>query len=232
MLAAMCPCPLGGESDKKRLVEMSPFKTSGSGSDNDSNDGGPQTMTDRAKGWLSMATAPLSALKEQHEQASARATRKDALKAGAQMMMLPEGRGEPKPVRVSLSSDGSMVTWSGGGQSGVMALSAVRAAKPVLQSGFFKSGGPVPCQWMLVADDQTVRFEAGSEEEKEQWMSTIEECSQEQSEAKTGRKLAAQAKRRMGLEERRREAERRKAEVMKTTTGGMKHTAAAMMNRA
>ena len=51
--------------------------------------------------------------------------------------------------------------------------------------------------------------------------------------AKTGRKLAAQAKRKMGLAERQREAERRKAEVMKTcTSGGMKHTAAAMMNRA
>ena len=50
--------------------------------------------------------------------------------------------------------------------------------------------------------------------------------------AKTGRKMLAQQKRRMGLEERRREAERRKAEVMKTCTSGLKHTAAAMINRA
>ena len=58
-------------------------------------------------------------------------------------------------------------------------------------------------------------------------------CCAEQGEAKTGRKLAYQAKRRMGLEERKREAERRKAEVMKTCAGGgMKHTATAMMNRA
>ena len=150
------------------------------------------------------------------------------------MRLLPDGRGEaPKEVRVALSTDGAMLTWSGAGGSGVMALSAVRDVKPVTQSGLFRSGGPVPCQWMLVADDQTVRFEAASEEVKAQWMGTIEQCVAEQMEAKSGRKLAYQAKRRMGLEEKRRDAERRKAEVMKTCgSGGMKHTAAAMMSRA
>lgn len=234
-LFSACPCPMGA-SDKKRLVEMSPFRTAGSGSDNDSNseDAPPATMADRAKGWLSMAAAPITALKERNDKAAARAARLDVLKAGAQMQLLPDGRsGQPTPVRVSLSADSSMITWSGAGGSGVMALSAVRDVKPVLQSGFFRSGGPVPGQWMLVADDQTVRFEASSEEEKQVWLSTVEECSQEQVEAKTGRKLAAQARRKMGLEERRRDAERRKAEVMKNcSSGGMKHTAAAMMNRA
>ena len=50
---------------------------------------------------------------------------------------------------------------------------------------------------MLVADDQTVRFEASSDEERQNWMETLDECCKEQLEAKSGRKLAAQAKRRM-----------------------------------
>jgi hypothetical protein len=205
------------------MIEMSPF--GGSGSDADSNDepAAPASLADRATGWLKKAAAPLQALKERHEKDAAHAAARDTLKAGATMQLLPDGRGDaPKPVRVSLSSDGAMVTWSGSGVSGVMALSAAREVKPVLQSGFFRSGGPIPGQWMLVADDQTVRFEASSEEEKEHWISTLDRLCAEQLEAKSGRKMAAQAKRRMGLEERRREAERRKAEVLKTcSSGGM-----------
>ena len=68
---------------------------------------------------------------------------------------------------------------------------------------------------------------------KTEWMEATEELRHKEVEAKTGRKMAYQAKRKFGLEEKRREAERRKAEVLKTcATGGMKHTANAMMNRA
>ena len=76
-------------------------------------------------------------------------------------------------------------------------------------------------------------FEAKDDDVKAQWMSTLEECAAAAAEAKVGRKMMQQAKRRMGLDERKRDAERRKAEVMKSVgTGGMKHTAAAMMSRA
>ena len=228
----LCPCPIGGKgSSTKRSVELSPFRTAGSGSDSDGKDGdaeGGQTLADRAKGWLSMAVSPITKLKEDHDKASERAVRAETLKGGATMKLLPDGRGEPTSIRVALSSDGSMITWNGAGKSGVMALSAVREVKPVLASGFFRSGDPIPGQWMLVADDQSVRFET-SDEEKTFWMSTIEDLAQEQLQAKTGRKVAATARRKMGIEERRRDAERRKAEVLKTcSSGGMKHTACAM----
>ena len=229
----LCPCPIGGRgggSSTKRSIELSPFRTAGSGSDSDK-DGETemsQTLADKAKGWFSMAVAPITKMKEDHDKANKRAGRVETLKGGATMKLLPDGRGEPTSVRVALSSDGAMVTWNGVGKSGVMALSAVREVKPVLASGFFRAGDPIPGQWMLVADDQSVRFEA-SDEEKAFWMSTIEELAQEQVQAKTGRKVAATARRKMGIEERRREAERRKAEVLKTcASGGMKHTAAAM----
>lgn len=230
MLSALCPCPTGPSG--KRLVEMTAFREAGSGSD-DGREPEPQTLGDKARGWLAAGLAPIQALKESREKAAAHQERLDALKQGSTMRLLPDGRGEtPKEVRVRLSSDGAMLTWTGSGHSGVMALSAVREVKEVLQAGFFKAGGPVPCQWMLVSDDQTVRLEAATDEEKVEWMSALDACSKDQHEAKTGRKLLAQQKRRMGLEERRREAERRKAEVLKTcTAGGMKHTAAAMMNR-
>lgn len=230
-MAWPCPCPLGRSA--KQLVELSPFRDAGSGSD-EGDAPAPTSLSDRAKGWLSAAAAPIQTWREGQEKAAAVAEKVNVLKAGAQMRLLPDARGEsPKDVRVALSSDGAMLTWSGAGESGVMALSAVRDVKPVMQSGLFRAGGPVPCQWMLVADDQTARFEAASDEVKEQWMSTLHECVAEQLEAKSGRKMAYQAKRRIGLEEKRRDAERRKAEVMKTCgSGGMKHTAAAMMNRA
>lgn len=228
---ALCPCPIGS---KQRLVELSPFRDAGSGSDEEATPAAPATLADKAKGWFEMATKPIATYRENQAKASARAERVELLKRGAAMKLLPDGRGQaPKDVRVALAADGSMLTWSGTSESGVMALSAVRDIKTVTQTGIFSRGGDVPCQWMCVSDDQTVRFEAASDADKLEWMQVLEECRVEQCEAKSGRKLAYQAKRRMGLEEKRREAERRKAEVMKTcSTGGMKHTAAAMMNRA
>lgn len=53
-----------------------------------------------------------------------------------------------------------------------------------------------------------------------------------QAEAKVQRKMGYTRKKLHDLDERKKEAERRKAEVLKTCgSGGMKHTAAAMMNR-
>ena len=114
-----------------------------------------------------------------------------------------------------------------------MAMSAIREVKPVMSSTFFSKPAPIPKQFKLIADDQIVSFEAKDDDVKAQWMSTLEECAAAAAEAKVGRKMMQQAKRRMGLDERKRDAERRKAEVMKSVgTGGMKHTAAAMMSRA
>lgn len=233
---ALCPCPMGASGGK--LVELTPFGGAGSGSDEDragpaAASDEPATLADRAKGWLAMGLAPVQAMRDSRQRAADQEERLNALKVGAAMRLLPDGRGEaPRDVHVKLSPDGAMLMWSGQGMSGVMALSAVREVKEVLQQGIFRSGGPVPGQWLLASDDQTVRFEASSDEVKSEWMKAIELASGEQREAKTGRKLLAQQSRRMGLEERKREAERRKAEVLKTcTSGGMKHTAAAMMSR-
>ena len=76
-------------------------------------------------------------------------------------------------------------------------------------------------------------MQAGSEVEKEAWISTLSELCKKQASAKADRKLGYAAQRRRELEERTREAERRKAAVLATCgVSGMKHTAAAMMNRA
>jgi hypothetical protein len=89
----------------------------------------------------------------------------------------------------------------------------------------------IPNQFKLIAEDQAVGFEAKDEEVKEKWMSTLQECSVAAAQAKVGRNtMQKQVKREMGLEERRRANERRKAEIIKGA-GGMKHTAAAKMNR-
>ena len=230
-MSFLCPCPFGSKTSQK-LVEMSPFRDAGSGSEDEAP--APATLADKAKGWLATAAAPLQKLREHQAKEAAKAEKVGVLKAGATMKLLPDAKGEiPKDVRVSLSQDGAMLTWSGAGGSGVMALSAVRDVKPVLAQGIFRAGGPVPCQWMCVADDQAVRFEASSDEVKTEWMSTLVECVAQQMEAKSGRKLAYQAKRQIGLEQKRREAERRKAEVLKTCSGGgMKHTGARARTRA
>ena len=173
-MSAFCPCPIGGSSNK-RLVELSPFRDAGSGSE-DGDAAAPATLADKAKGWLEMAAKPISTFRDNQAKAAAHAERVGVLKTGTTMKLLPDGRGSPSDVRISLASDGSMLTWSGQqGGSGVMALSAVRDIKKVTQTGIFSRGGDVPCQWMLVADDQSVRFEAGSEEEKQLWMDVLDQ---------------------------------------------------------
>lgn len=171
MLKTVCPCLFDEQSGK--LVEMSPFKDSSS----DNGDQAPETMADKAKGWLSKAAAPIATFQAQRAEAAAHAERVDKLKAGTSMQLLPTGRGAPQPVRIAVSSDGAMVTWqsiSGPTVSGVLALSAVREVKPVTAQGILRSGGPVPLQFQLVADDQTVKLEASSETEKDEWMNTLE----------------------------------------------------------
>jgi len=238
MLKTACPCLF--DDSGQPLVELSPFKDRGSTSDRDASDeenAQGSGAAEKAKSWWSMATAPLETFQKQRAEMAMKQERNGRLQAGSQMKLLPAGRGEPSTARVTLSRDNTMVTWQtinpGQSESGVLALSAVREVKPVLAQSLFGKGAPIPCQWMMVSDDLTVRFEAESEAVKTEWMEATEELRHKEVEAKTGRKMAYQAKRKFGLEEKRREAERRKAEVLKTcATGGMKHTANAMMNRA
>ena len=176
MLKQACPCLFDEQSGKNRVVEMSPFRTDGSNSDDgvSTPEQGQETIADKAKSWLSMAAAPLSTLQAHRAESAAHQQRVDRLKAGEQMKLLPTGRGEPTMSKVALSQDGTMITWQSGSTSGVLALSAIREVKVVLETGFLRKGGPVPCQWSLVADDQTVQFEAESEAVKTEWMEVIE----------------------------------------------------------
>ena len=45
-------------------------------------------------------------------------------------------------------------------ESGALALGVVREVKPVMAGGVFRSASEVPLQWTVVADDETVKFEA------------------------------------------------------------------------
>jgi hypothetical protein len=231
-LKVACPCLFSDDAAKK-LMGIPPANSDSDSEKPDSSMGG------KARGWLEMASAPVKAFQDRQQQNVARTERIDWLKAGSAMKLLSkEGS---SAVRLSLSADGALVTWQSlemvsgmPKESGVLALSAVREVVPVLQTGFLRSGGPVPRQWQLLADDQTAKFEAESEEDKDRWMSTVEELRHHEADAKAERKIGYTTRRKMGLEERRREAERRKAEVLKSCggQGGMKHTAAAMMSRA
>ena len=211
-LAVLCPCmPIPGSVDKQPIRDDT--------SDRDGEEG-PPSLALKAKGWLGKLAAPITAMKDDYDKERAREAKLEELKAGT-------------TVKIAVSSDGTMVTWTASGVSGVMAMSAIREVKPVMSSTFFSKPAPIPKQFKLIADDQIVSFEAKDDDVKAQWMSTLEECAAAAAEAKVGRKMMQQAKRRMGLDERKRDAERRKAEVMKSVgTGGMKHTAAAMMSRA
>lgn len=238
ILKQACPCLFGDEEARKKMMEMAPFKSSTHGSDSDS-DKAPEGMADRAKGFLSMAMAPVKAFQQKREQDAARDERKEKLKAGSVMKLLTKDEPRGVGVRLSLSSDGALLTWQSLAmvnnmpkESGVLALSSVEEIKPVLQSGFLRSGAPIPGQWQLIAGAETVKFEADCEEDKEQWMTTLEELRHHEADAKAERKIGHQTRRKMEIEKKQRDAERRKAEVLKSCgNGGMKHTAAAMMNR-
>jgi len=197
-LRSVCPCLFSDDAAKK-LMGMPPAN---SDSDSEKPD---SSMGDKARGWLEMASAPVKAFQDRRQQDARRAERIEWLKAGSAMRLLSkEGS---SAVRLSLSADGALVTWQSvemaGGmpkESGVLALSAVREVAPVLQTGFLRSGGPVPRQWQLVADDQTAKFEAESEEDKDRWMSTVEELRHHEADAKAERKIGYTTRRKMGLE--------------------------------
>ena len=139
MTSFLCPCPTGSGASK--LVEMTGLKDAGSESGDEQPPAAPETLADKAKSWLSVAAAPIKSLQESRAKAAAKQEKLDVLKAGCTMKLLPEGRGDPQNVRVALSNDGAMLTWSGAGGSGVMALSAVREVKPILQTGLWASLG-------------------------------------------------------------------------------------------
>jgi len=227
LLSLVCPCVFGGaEGQRKQLFEMSPV--TGTGGDS------KEFVETRpaSSSWFQ----PITKFKEKLEADQERKQKVAVLQEGAVMALV--GARSRSTVSLKLSSDGSMLMWQSlrqeanmPSESGVMSLSTIREVKPVLQSGLLRSGLPVPLQWVLISDEEDVKFEAESETVKEMWMNTLLECTKRQADAKAERKIGYQTKRRMGLEERRRDAERRKAELMKGCAGGMKHTAAAMMNR-
>jgi len=228
-LAAMC-CPFGSSSIP--IVEMTSFADKDSAVMSNGEDGPSlaQQAAQQAKGLMGKIAAPIKELEKER----ARDKKLDELKAGAMMQLLPDGKQRQSlTVKVAVSPDGAMVTWAGTGVSGVMALAAIREVKPIMKSGIVFVSEPtiIPNQFKLIAEDQAVGFEAKDEEVKEKWISTLQECSVAAAQAKVGRNtMQKQVKREMGLEERRRANERRKAEIIKGA-GGMKHTAAAKMNR-
>eukprot|EP00967_Tisochrysis_lutea_P042708 scaffold51401_cov36-Tisochrysis_lutea.AAC.1 len=76
-----------------------------------------------------------------------------------------------------------MVTYqslNGTSESGVISLAIVREVKPVVSGGILRSQTPVPMQWMIVADDETLKLEAPTESVKEQWMTTIADLAKRQ----------------------------------------------------
>ena len=196
-------------------------------------------MSDRARGWFEMAASPIKAFQERRQADAARAERADQLKAGASMKLLSKAVPAGTPVKLTLSADGALLTWQSvelvngmPKESGVLALSELHEVKAVREARLLRSSGEVPCQFSLVADGQTVRLEAESEAQKVEWMEALQERCASEKDAKSERKMGHNMRRRMEMEERRKEAEKRKAAVLATCQSkGMVHTAQAMMNR-
>lgn len=184
-------------------------------------------------GLLGMALRPVANFQQRRAEDAARRDRAAALMEGCDMKLLT-AKG-PVPVRLALSRDSAMLTYQslgGATESGVISLAIVREVKPVVAGGILRSQTPVPLQWSVVADDETLRLEAPTETVKDQWMRTVAELSKRQADAKVERKMGYTRKKLHDLDERKKEAERRKAAVLATCgSSGMKHTAAAMMNR-
>ncbi|EOD38499.1 hypothetical protein EMIHUDRAFT_454675 [Emiliania huxleyi CCMP1516] len=204
-IAPFCPCL--GAGDDNAGMELKPMKAANS--------------DDEAAAAGSSSNLPTSGLLGM------------ALRPGCDMKLLT-AKG-PVPVRLALSRDSAMLTYQslgGATESGVISLAIVREVKPVVAGGILRSQTPVPLQWSVVADDETLRLEAPTETVKDQWMRTVAELSKRQADAKVERKMGYTRKKLHDLDERKKEAERRKAAVLATCgSSGMKHTAAAMMNR-
>ena len=155
----------------------------------------------------------------------------ELLHAGANMKL--HGERSVDEVSINLSSDRTMLVWraaqpGAAANSGVVALSTIKkVAEPA--PGWFSS--PAAGEFVISADGLDVRLEAKSASTKDAWMQAVQALAERAAEDKEGRKLGHEARRRLDLEMRKREAERRKAEMMKGMSGGMKHTAQAMLSR-
>ncbi len=181
-----------------------------------------------------LANNPITAYRQRRADDAARNQRAARLQRGDEMTLLSPRANVP--VKVALTADNSMLTWQSIGNqataSGVASLAIVREVKPVTKGGFMQSSAEIPLQWTVVTDDEKVIFEAPSETLKELWIDTLLELAKRQAEGKRSRKNTYVSKRVEGLEERKREAEKRKAAILATcSSGGMQHTAAAMMSR-
>lgn len=151
----------------------------------------------------------------------------ELLEKGAEMKR--HGEGGATAVTLTLSSDRSMLTWRAPhADSGVVALSSISAVGDP-PPGWFSA--PAAGEFVVSADGIELRLEAATVETKSAWIEALRAVSERAASDREGRKLGHEARQQLNLEMRRREAERRKAEAMKGISGGMKHTARAMLAR-
>ena len=154
----------------------------------------------------------------------------DVLSAG-DIMQLHSEKGVEE-VQISLSSDRAMLTWraaqSGASGSGVVALSTVKTVSTPAPGWF---SAPGPGEFVITAEMLEVRLDAGTSQKKAAWVEAIRATAEKAAQDRDGRKIGHETRRMLDLEMKRREAERRKAETMKGLSGGMKHTAKAMLSR-
>lgn len=235
----LCPCLFGDDKPKKRSgTRMVELPSLGGGSAAPAAADEPDGVRQKARSVLGKLANPVASIQESRARDAARKVRTASLQAGA-VMTLHQGKDGVHQVRVTLSPDGAMITWQSLAMqnnqpvvSGVLALSELHEVKAVREARLLRSSGEVPCQFSLVADGQTVRLEAESEAQKVEWMEALQERCASEKDAKSERKMGHNMRRRMEMEERRKEAEKRKAAVLATCQSkGMVHTAQAMMNR-
>ena len=141
---------------------------------------------------------------------------------------------------MNLSSDKTLLTWRSlrrlHGQpvvSGALALSTINSVEAA-KDGYFVSANPG--EFTVSADGQELTVVAESAQQRGEWVSALrvvsEKAATSRAELSMTSKLTYDARRRMEIENKRRDAERRKAEIMKNGgMVGMKHTARAMASR-
>ena len=158
----------------------------------------------------------------------------DVLGGGATLRLNDE------PCEMNLSSDKTLLTWRSlrrlHGQpvvSGALALSTINSVEAA-KDGYFVSANPG--EFSVSADGQELTVVAESAQQRGEWVSALrvvsEKAATSRAELSMTSKLTYDARRRMEIENKRRDAERRKAEIMKNGgMVGMKHTARAMASR-
>ena len=158
----------------------------------------------------------------------------DVLGGGATLNLNDE------PCEMNLSSDKTLLTWRSlrrlHGQpvvSGALALSTINSVEAA-KDGYFVSANPG--EFTVSADGQELTVVAESAQQRGEWVSALrvvsEKAATSRAELSMTSKLTYDARRRMEIENKRRDAERRKAEIMKNGgMVGMKHTARAMASR-